>query len=195
LSQFGEAEKSRLAIAVVAQVGPKEHVAVAIEAVLVAIVGRAGAGDHPALVNDAAGGQTKSLLLGEEKGIDVRLAIDVIGLAYRQEYDVAIIFNQDQDLSDAAHEVRPKADLPPNNSTNVIPRKGTAEASRGLLDTGTGEPGSMADGRNPCLAAGSFRRCDLVLSAPWRLAQARGPLATTNYRPTEVNNLRRWFPN
>lgn len=45
-------------------------------------------------------------LAGEEKGIDVRLALDVIRLAHRREYDVALVFSQDQDLSEVAEEVR-----------------------------------------------------------------------------------------
>jgi uncharacterized LabA/DUF88 family protein len=44
--------------------------------------------------------------VGEEKGIDVRIAIDVIRLAVRRQYDVALIFSQDQDLSEAAEEIR-----------------------------------------------------------------------------------------
>jgi len=51
-------------------------------------------------------GKTETLLIGEEKGIDVRIAIDVIRLAHKQVYDVALIFSQDQDLSEAAEEVR-----------------------------------------------------------------------------------------
>lgn len=43
---------------------------------------------------------------GEEKGIDVRIAIDVIRMAHSLDYDVAIIFSQDQDLSEVADEVR-----------------------------------------------------------------------------------------
>jgi uncharacterized LabA/DUF88 family protein len=42
----------------------------------------------------------------EEKGIDVRIALDLIRVAMRQQYDVALIFSQDQDLSEAADEVR-----------------------------------------------------------------------------------------
>jgi len=42
----------------------------------------------------------------EEKGIDVRIALDVVRMAHRREYDVALIFSQDQDLSEAAAEVR-----------------------------------------------------------------------------------------
>jgi uncharacterized LabA/DUF88 family protein len=43
---------------------------------------------------------------GEEKGIDVRIAIDVIRLAHRRVYDVGLIFSQDQDLSEVADEIR-----------------------------------------------------------------------------------------
>jgi len=51
-------------------------------------------------------GSTYSFLAGEEKGIDVRIAIDVIRMAHHREYDVALIFSQDQDLSEVAAEVR-----------------------------------------------------------------------------------------
>ncbi len=51
-------------------------------------------------------GTTHAFLSGEEKGIDVRLALDVIRLAHAGSYDIALIFSQDQDLSEAATEVR-----------------------------------------------------------------------------------------
>jgi len=51
-------------------------------------------------------GREHSVLAGEEKGIDVRIAIDVIRMAHRDEYDVALLFSQDQDLSEAAKELR-----------------------------------------------------------------------------------------
>lgn len=47
-----------------------------------------------------------SILTGEEKGIDVRIALDVIALAHRREYDVALVMSQDQDLSEVAEEIR-----------------------------------------------------------------------------------------
>lgn len=43
--------------------------------------------------------------VGEEKGIDIRLALDVIRLAREDKYDVALIFSQDQDLSEVVDEV------------------------------------------------------------------------------------------
>lgn len=51
-------------------------------------------------------GTTHTFLAGEEKGIDVRIALDVIALAHRREYDVAVVFSQDQDLSEVAEEIR-----------------------------------------------------------------------------------------
>lgn len=51
-------------------------------------------------------GKKHAFLAGEEKGIDVRIALDVIRLAHRGEYDVAVVFSQDQDLSEVASEVR-----------------------------------------------------------------------------------------
>ena len=51
-------------------------------------------------------GKTHAFLDGVEKGIDVRIAIDVIRLASRKAYDVALIFSRDQDLAEASDEVR-----------------------------------------------------------------------------------------
>ena len=47
-----------------------------------------------------------TVLVGREKGIDVRIALDVVRLARENAYDVALIFSQDQDLSEAADEIR-----------------------------------------------------------------------------------------
>ena len=51
-------------------------------------------------------GTTHSFISAEEKGIDVRIALDVIALAHRREYDVALVMSQDQDLSEVAEEIR-----------------------------------------------------------------------------------------
>lgn len=52
------------------------------------------------------GGRSTTCLVGQEKGIDVRLALDVVRKARQDDYDVALIFSQDQDLAEAAAEVR-----------------------------------------------------------------------------------------
>jgi uncharacterized LabA/DUF88 family protein len=51
-------------------------------------------------------GSTHAFLTAEEKGIDVRIAIDVIRLAHRNVYDAALVFSQDQDLSECCAEIR-----------------------------------------------------------------------------------------
>ena len=51
-------------------------------------------------------GTEHTYLAGEEKGIDVRIALDIVRMAHRREYDVALVFCQDQDLSEVAEEVR-----------------------------------------------------------------------------------------
>ena len=52
------------------------------------------------------GGIEHTFLVGQEKGIDIRIALDVVRLAHESTYDVAILFSQDQDLSEVADEVR-----------------------------------------------------------------------------------------
>ena len=51
-------------------------------------------------------GSVYSFLDGDEKGIDVRIAVDVIRLAQKREFDVALLFCRDQDLSEVADEIR-----------------------------------------------------------------------------------------
>jgi len=41
-----------------------------------------------------------------EKGVDVRLAIDVVVLAYAHSFDVALVFSQDQDLNELVETLR-----------------------------------------------------------------------------------------
>ena len=52
------------------------------------------------------GGTPFEYTYGDEKGVDVRIAIDVIRMAHKQDYDIAMIFSQDQDLSEVAKEIR-----------------------------------------------------------------------------------------
>ena len=44
--------------------------------------------------------------MGVEKGIDGRIAIDLVRLFSENEYDAAIVFSQDQDLYEATEEVK-----------------------------------------------------------------------------------------
>lgn len=51
-------------------------------------------------------GKSYTFLVGQEKGIDIRVALDIIRLAREKVYDVSLVFSQDQDLSEVAEEVR-----------------------------------------------------------------------------------------
>ena len=42
----------------------------------------------------------------QEKGIDLRLGLDVVRLARVRQLDVAVIFSQDQDLAEVVREVK-----------------------------------------------------------------------------------------
>lgn len=52
-----------------------------------------------------ANGSTCTATVGVEKGIDVRIALDILRLGWEAVYDVALVFSQDQDLSEAAVEI------------------------------------------------------------------------------------------
>ena len=49
---------------------------------------------------------SRPIRYGKEKGIDVRLALDAVRCARSGDYDVILIFSQDQDLSEAADDIK-----------------------------------------------------------------------------------------
>lgn len=51
-------------------------------------------------------GSVETGYVAQEKGIDLRLGLDVVRLARVDQLDVAVIFSQDQDLAEVAKEVR-----------------------------------------------------------------------------------------
>jgi uncharacterized LabA/DUF88 family protein len=51
-------------------------------------------------------GSVHTFLDGDEKGIDLRLALDVIRLTHDRALDVALLFCRDQDLSELADEIK-----------------------------------------------------------------------------------------
>jgi len=83
------------------------------------------------------GGLTKKIEVAQEKGIDVRIALDVVRLAYTQAFDVAVIFSQDQDLREVADEIREISKL--HNKwfriCSAFPVSPTATNSRGIEKT------------------------------------------------------------
>ena len=44
--------------------------------------------------------------VSQEKGADVRIALDLVACTIRKEFDVAIFFSQDQDLFEAVQEIK-----------------------------------------------------------------------------------------
>ena len=51
-------------------------------------------------------GNITTTMVGREKGIDVRIALYIVRHALERRYDVALVFSQDQDLSEVAKEIR-----------------------------------------------------------------------------------------
>jgi hypothetical protein len=53
-----------------------------------------------------AQGVEETLRVAQEKGIDTRLVIDIVSTARTRQWDVAVIYSQDQDLAEVVDEVR-----------------------------------------------------------------------------------------
>ena len=82
-------------------------------------------------------GTTRDVAVPREKGIDLRIGLDVVRMARNGQLDVALVFSQDQDLAEVATEIR---DI--SGSTNrwlkiasAFPDSATASSSRGINDT------------------------------------------------------------
>jgi uncharacterized LabA/DUF88 family protein len=75
-----------------------------------------------------------TFLVGQEKGVDIRLALDIVRLAHRRAYDVALVFSQDQDLSEAADEIRTIAREQGRwiKITSAYPSSPTSRNARGI---------------------------------------------------------------
>ena len=73
----------------------------------------------------------------QEKGIDVRLALDVIRMALNALLDVAVIFSQDQDLGEVAGEVKEISKSQDRwiKVVSAYPVSPTATATRGIDKT------------------------------------------------------------
>ncbi len=55
---------------------------------------------------EVPGGSSILVETPQEKGIDIRLALDVIRLALSNQFDVGVIFSQDQDLSELVEDIK-----------------------------------------------------------------------------------------
>jgi len=47
-----------------------------------------------------------TFLVGQEKGVDIRIALDIVRMARESVYDVCLILSQDQDLTEAVDEIK-----------------------------------------------------------------------------------------
>ena len=76
-------------------------------------------------------------LVGQEKGVDVRIALDIVRFALDGRYDVALIFSQDQDLSEAVQDVRTISVLQNRwiKSACAFPSSPTVTKARGINGT------------------------------------------------------------
>jgi uncharacterized LabA/DUF88 family protein len=82
-------------------------------------------------------GTHTSALVGQEKGVDVRIALDIVRFALEGKYDVALIFSQDQDLTEAVQDVK-KISVLQNRWINVacaFPVSPTVPKTRGINGT------------------------------------------------------------
>lgn len=102
-------------------------------------------------------GTEHTYLHGEEKGIDVRIALDIIRLGHQQDYDVALVFSQDQDLSEVATEIRAIAAEQRRwvKIASAFPTSPTARNRRGINKTDwIGIDRAMYD---PCIDQRDYR--------------------------------------
>ncbi|WP_338690403.1 NYN domain-containing protein [Bradyrhizobium sp. 26S5] len=79
-------------------------------------------------------GKPKIITTPQEKGIDVRLALDLVSLARKKQFDIALVFSQDQDLQEVVHEI---ADISKEQDRWIrvacaFPSGGNASSGRGI---------------------------------------------------------------
>ena len=82
-------------------------------------------------------GSETTVLIGQEKGIDIRIALDIIRYALDGAFDVALVFSQDQDLSEVSEDIR-KISLNQSRWIKIIsifPASPTSKNTRGINKT------------------------------------------------------------
>ncbi len=81
-----------------------------------------------------AHGTGGSIEVAHEKGIDIRIALDVVRLASTGALDVAVLFAQDQDYAEVAREVREVAERKNRwiKIASAFPESPSATSRRGV---------------------------------------------------------------
>lgn len=76
-------------------------------------------------------------VVGQEKGVDVRIALDIVRFALDDRYDVALIFSQDQDLTEAVQDVKKISALQNRwiKVASAFPVSPTVPKARGISET------------------------------------------------------------
>ena len=79
-------------------------------------------------------GSIHEIPVEREKGIDLRIGLDVVRMARNSELDVAVIFSQDQDLAEVAREIRDIARAAGRwlKAVSAFPHGPNATATRGI---------------------------------------------------------------
>ena len=82
-------------------------------------------------------GSIKQITTPQEKGIDVRMSLDILINALKRSYDVAVIFSQDQDLAEIVHDLKEIARQQDRfiRIVSAFPDSPTATAKRGIDKT------------------------------------------------------------
>ena len=80
---------------------------------------------------------TDTRRIAVEKGIDMRIGLDIIRLVWRGEADIILLFSQDQDMNEVAKEVKEISQL---NNTDIqmwsaFPKGPNASFARGVAET------------------------------------------------------------
>ncbi|MBE0415358.1 MAG: NYN domain-containing protein [Dehalococcoidia bacterium] len=70
-----------------------------------------------------------------QKGVDTRIAVDMVTLAQRNEYDIAILVSGDSDLAEAVEYIREHTNKKVENA--CVPGKGWAKTLREAADKRT----------------------------------------------------------
>ena len=83
------------------------------------------------------GTNQENVIARQEKGIDIRIGLDVVRMARLDQLDVAVIFSQDQDLAEVAEEIREIARSEDRwlKIVSAFPVSPTASAARGINKT------------------------------------------------------------